>query len=221
MDPSKRPTYRSTGFPVLTQNRAFFLRSKKVKTSLEISCRAREILSLAAEKHPEYATRLYGIKVEVSSRMTRCAGLAFQNQSLMKLSLPFYADPANFSSDLENTVIHEAAHLILGYRSITGRIYKSHGPEWRAIHKILGGNGERCHKLLLAPEFRPQPVSMPCCKCGQPMLLNGRDAARYQKEINRGNWGPKTRVGYCHSGGICPAVQPRKLVQKGLDSQQS
>lgn len=178
-----------------------------MKTRAEIAWRARKILQETAAACPQYADYLHYMMIEVSDRLTSCAGKAYYNQNLIKLSLPFYADDANFGNDLEDTMTHEAAHLIAytQARSFMQRI-KPHGPEWRSIHLALGGSGKRCHNLQLAEGFQArkrQPLtSMPCSKCGQSILLKPSHARSYAEGIRRGSMGPGTGFGFSH--GVCP-----------------
>lgn len=178
-----------------------------MKTRAEIAWRARKILQETAAACPQYAEWLHHMLIEVSGRMTSCAGRAYSGQNLIKLSLPFYADDTNFENDLEDTVKHEAAHLIASSkaRRLMRRI-RPHGIEWRSIHLALGGNGKRCHNLQLADGFKArkrQPLtSMPCCKCGQPIRLKPSRARTYAEGIKRGSMGPGTGFGFRH--GVCP-----------------
>ena len=123
---------------------------------------------------------LHRLPLRVSSRMTRAAGKAVWKRGMpfeIVLSLPFFADDAN---DLRRTVTHEAAHIIAGHAA-------GHGPAWRAVHRSMGGKGDRCHTMSLAEGFTHTPrkraprVEVTCPKCGKPMLLGptqARKAAR-------------------------------------------
>lgn len=178
-----------------------------MKTRAEIAWRARQILRETAAACPRYADYLHYMLIEVSGRMTACAGKAYCAHNLIKLSLPFYADDANFENDLADTVKHEAAHLIAytKARRIMRRI-RPHGIEWRSIHLALGGNGKRCHNLQLAEGFKARKrqslTPMPCAKCGQPILLKPARARTYAEGIKRGSLGPGTGFGFMH--GVCP-----------------
>src|SRR5262245_21419719 len=104
-----------------------------MKTRAEIAWQARKILQETAERCPQYAPFLTRIAVEVSGRMTRCAGVAIPIDYLIKLSLPFYADDSNFESDLADTVKHEAAHIIAAHKALQAqRRIRPHGLEWRS-----------------------------------------------------------------------------------------
>lgn len=174
-----------------------------MKTASDILYKARTILRQASEQNPSYAYLLSDIRIEVSRRMTKCAGLAIPLEKIIRLSLPFYADDANFEKDLSDTVTHEAAHIIAQLRALSNGIrIKWHGPEWRAIHRSLGGSGERCHNLKLAAGFkarRKQELTpMPCCICGQRILLKPARARTYAAGIKAGSMGPGTGFGFHH-----------------------
>ena len=134
---------------------------------------ARAILNEFSDRYPV----LHRLPIRVSSRMTRSAGKAVWKRSMpfeIVLSLPFFADEDN---DLRRTVTHEAAHIIAGHAA-------GHGPAWRAVHRAMGGKGDRCHTMSLAEGFTHTPrkraprVSVSCPKCGQPMSLGPTQAKK-------------------------------------------
>jgi predicted SprT family Zn-dependent metalloprotease len=105
--------------------------------------------------------------------MTSTAGTASYRKNEITLSLPFFADDANFDSHLFETVTHEAAHLVVG---MEGRNGKPHGPQFRKVHRAMGGKGERTHDMALAEGFtkrkRKPRTEAPCgCGCGEMMKL--------------------------------------------------
>mgnify|MGYP001619177687 CR=1 FL=1 len=161
-----------------------------MKTTHEIAWRARKILQESAVACPQYADKLHGMKIVVSSRMTRCAGKAFYWQNTIKLSLPYFADDKNFDEGLFNTVTHEAAHLIVG---AVGRLGGPHGPQWRAVHRSMGGNGERCHEFELADGFsRRVKHEVTCSKCGGSLKLGTAQYRRHVQHVKVGG------IGYIH-----------------------
>lgn len=138
----------------------------------DIRREARTILAPFIDRYPVLA----GIPLRVSSRMTRAGGKAVWKRSMpfeIVLSLPFFADEAN---DLHRTVTHEAAHIVAGHAA-------GHGPEWKRIHRLMGGKGNRCHTMSLAEGFthtrkRAPRVSVNCPKCHQPMSLGPTQAKK-------------------------------------------
>lgn len=136
--------------------------STPMKTALDISTKAREILWEAAKRCPQWDLCLYQMVIEVSDRMTNCAGKAFAIDRKIKLSRPFFADDGNFDAELRETVLHEAAHIIAikKYTNLGIRI-KPHGREWRTVCLALGGKPERCHDMKLAEGFKARKEKMP------------------------------------------------------------
>lgn len=58
---------------------------------------------------------------------------------------------------LRNTITHEIAHLIIFNLKEQGKSNDpGHGKDWRAVHRFLGGTGERCHSLKLEGTKRKQ-----------------------------------------------------------------
>lgn len=155
-------------------------------TRHEIMQRARAILAECRALVPDQAAKLDRITFKVSARMTRAAGNARPLTGEIKLSLPFFADRANFDADFRNTVTHEIAHVLApSFREYPGQRRNPHGPAWRAMHRRLGGTGDRCHTLELADGYtarRSRRVSVPCpCGCGQDMKLGPTQAKRHRE----------------------------------------
>jgi predicted SprT family Zn-dependent metalloprotease len=95
------------------------------------------------------------LKVNMSARMTRSAGLAKcrrirQYGGAMKvdpsslaisLSTPLFAR-ADHATNI-NTITHELAHIV----DYVMRGTSDHGHRWQAIHRALGGTGEQYHQI--------------------------------------------------------------------------
>lgn len=62
--------------------------------------------------------------------------------------------------EIENTVAHEAAHAIISYKTGTKH---GHDAMWKALHKKLGGDGERCSST---PRVNAK-YTVICSKCGK------------------------------------------------------
>lgn len=155
-------------------------------TQNEILRAAREILLDCEEVAPMDFENRPRITFRVSSRMTRAAGSAIPRTGVVTLSLPFFEDRTNFDAEFRNTVTHEIAHVLSPPTRdpYTGR-KSSHGPAWKAMHRRLGGTGDRCHTLDLAAGYerrgRSKRTEVPCsCGCGQAMRLGPTQLRRYQ-----------------------------------------
>lgn len=174
--------------------------------ALDLIREAYRIRDELSRKHTTLSDKLLGITFEVSSRMTRAAGAAYIARKMIKLSLPFFASEANFQKDFRNTVTHEIAHILVPPTSWCGRSNRdAHGFRWQAMHRQLGGTGERCHELELSVGYsarRRVRIEMPCFKCGKPIFLTRSRAQTYQTGIEHGSMGPGTNYGFAHKN--CP-----------------
>jgi hypothetical protein len=112
--------------------------------------------------------------VQLSSRMTRCAGKAFPQRKLIKISTPLFCATCNADvaeHQFRMTYRHELAHLLCACRETLvqrpGYYDNGHGATWRNVCRMIGGNGARTHKLKLThnttTDTRPMPprVSAP------------------------------------------------------------
>lgn len=156
---------------------------KQTITAATIRRQARVILDEVATKCPNWAEQLRAMKIRVSTRMTSAAGkYNYRNREII-LSLPFFADPDNFSKEFFETVTHEAAHGIVGVGQRNG---KPHGPVWKATHRRMGGTGSRTHRMQLADGYKRRAITdrfqVPCgCGCGQLMMLGPTQYRRHQR----------------------------------------
>jgi len=94
------------------------------------------------------------IEVEWSNRMTRCAGKAYLQRKLIKLSNPIWAlagDKVN-----EDTVVHETCHILVywewanrarGRMRSAGSPPRPHGSEWQQLMRKCGYEPKRCHSV--------------------------------------------------------------------------
>lgn len=182
-----------------------------MRTRRELVWEANRIRQELCESHPTLAEKLRPIRFEVSARMTRAAGVAYPTRNLVKLSLAFFADEANFAKDFRNTVTHEIAHILVPPTRCLGRSNRdAHGFHWQMMHRSLGGTGERCHELELSAGFQARKkvcFEMPCFKCGGPILLTRSRAEVYRLGIANGSLGPGTGHGFSHR--ICPNAMGR------------
>lgn len=170
----------------------------------DILVAALKIRNDLADRFSEHADVLNGTRIEVSGRMTNCAGKAYcrrDGNNTVKLSLAFFADETNFENHFFETVSHELAHVLAPSWHEFGRRREPHGEAWQAMHRKLGGNAERCHSMKLADGFaarrRASKHGATCSVCGQTVLLGPSQIKRHNQCIALG-W-----PGYRHK--TCPA----------------
>lgn len=75
---------------------------------------------------------------------------------LIRFNARLLSDPALFRHAVAEVAPHEVAHgavACLGRHG--GRRLRAHGPEWRALCRLLGGSGDTTHRLPL-PRARRQ-----------------------------------------------------------------
>ena len=92
---------------------------------------------------------LRSITVEWNPRFTRRMGDATYNQfsykARIRLSLPLW--PRASEQDRRDTVIHEAAHIIVRYQNPDRFFLADHGPEWRQAMRNCGVKPLRTHSV--------------------------------------------------------------------------
>jgi predicted SprT family Zn-dependent metalloprotease len=116
--------------------------------------------------------------------MTNCAGRAWNNLNLVKLSLAFFASESNYLAEFQDTVLHELAHIIT--RKVYGPLVKPHGREWKYVATMVGAKPERCHAMQLADGFQARKKQSgglaPCVNCGRMLELGPR---QYKEHVIR------------------------------------
>jgi len=159
---------------------------------------AQAIKAKLCQDHPDLAIRIQGIKIKLSRRMTNCAGKAWPTRGLIKLSVPFFVAESN-ASEFFNVVTHEIAHILVpSFRSYPGERRNPHGFAWQAMHRKLGGNGERCHTMEVAEAFKRerkprQKLVVPCPNCKQDMPLGPTQYRRHMTLLGLGRQGYRHR----------------------------
>lgn len=162
------------------------------------------IQSGAPEAYKDAAAAAYDeTVVEMSSRMTATAGLAFCKRNpltgmvrdcLIRLSVPLMA--AADEQEQFEICAHELAHIA---KAMSGCRQNAHGPTWRSILKAMGGNGERCHAI-----DAPNPGAKPWD------FFPGQEATYCGTRVTVVR--PKTkRVQVMHKGRLCN-IYPEYLV---------
>jgi predicted SprT family Zn-dependent metalloprotease len=164
------------------------------KTRQQILNRASEVLGSCYGLVPDLASDLERVHFAVSARMTRAAGNARPRTGEIRISLPYFEDPENFDSALDNVITHEIAHILSPpTRSPGSRKFVSHGAAWKAMHRRLGGSGDRCHTLDLAVGYerkaqrRAPRTGVECpCGCGETMHLGPTQLKRHKAGLRDG-----------------------------------
>jgi len=156
-----------------------------MKLQHEIRSAAQNILDECQGLMPEHAGMISRVTIRLNRRLTACAGRAIILKGEIQISVPYFADEGNFETALREVVTHELAHL-LAPPVRKGRKRDVHGYTWKAMHRRLGGKGERCHTLELAAGYqrktrnRAARVEVTCgCGCGQPMELGPTQLKRH------------------------------------------
>lgn len=106
----------------------------------------RETIAAATRAVLARATDLYGTDLSATrlrfDLRGRAAGMAYYSPMQIRYNLGIARlDPRDF---IRATVPHEVAHLT-AYGLYRGAV-RPHGPEWQAICRDLGGDGQRCHQ---------------------------------------------------------------------------
>jgi len=111
------------------------------------------------------------IRVEWTPRLKSSAGRADYKAKLISLNPRLHQHGTN---EINQTFLHELAHLLAQFRSGRKRI-APHGKEWRLACKDLGIPGEkRCHSL-------PFPVRQRACRYLYRCPNCGRDFPRVRR----------------------------------------
>ena len=141
-------------------------------------------------------------KVEVvwNKRMRTAAGRAFFQIGRIELNPRLQSlDPKVSGQEIQNTFLHELAHLVSHARA-KGRRIQPHGPEWRQACHDLGIPGEdRCHSLDFEPRKMRRKFAYHCQNCGT-VVERVRRLKRYSacyeccKQHNRGKYDDRFRL---------------------------
>lgn len=101
------------------------------------------------------------VAVEISARARRKAGSAHWHRGKPhKLVLAAWLVERAPDEEIEDTILHEIAHLIAGNSA-------GHGPRWRAAARRLGCSDERCYRGDLARYAPPARWEGTCAgDCG-------------------------------------------------------
>lgn len=102
------------------------------------------LIDLACERF-KIEKSYYDFKVKVSNGLGTTAGICHSTQFGTTFTLEFNRQIIEREGieEFENTITHEIAHAI--QKIIYPRAKQAHGPEFKKIHIVLGGNGKTHH----------------------------------------------------------------------------
>lgn len=108
----------------------------------------------------EACQQLYGrtfqVTVKMNNRLTSTAGRAFYTTGELEFSTSLYN--ANVEAFLEDTVVHEFAHVAAFV--LYGE--KGHGPMWKNVMQALGLPGDRCHSYAIPQRSKAKTTTFKC-----------------------------------------------------------
>lgn len=115
----------------------------------------------------QLATLAETVEVKWNDRMRTAAGRAFFKTNTIELNPKLQALPEEKRPhEIQNTFLHELAHLVSFARS-KGKRIQPHGPEWKQACADLGIPGEdRCHALDFEPRRMKKRFGYECLHCG-------------------------------------------------------
>lgn len=140
------------------------------------------------------------VEVAWNSRMRTAAGRAFFKTNRIELNPKLQALPEERRPlEIQNTFLHELAHLVSFARS-KGKRIQPHGPEWKQACADLGIPGEdRCHALDFQPRRMKRRFAYECLSCGsvvERVRKLRRPVACFQccKLHNQGRFDPRFKL---------------------------
>ena len=117
------------------------------------------------------ASRLETTTIKINTRTTVTAGRAWPLKNEIQLSAKIFGDIEN-EHGFENTVTHELAHLIAKF---------GHGSEWKNMHRLLGGDGQRCHNFKCERRSPQNTKFVTCPNCNERLEMGSRKYSNYMK----------------------------------------
>lgn len=130
------------------------------------NARVRELINFALSKCGMDSSFSNRIRFEWNDRFTSRAGDADYGKMLIRLSKPLFKRAT--IKDQEETVIHEACHLIAMKKF--GTRTKPHGGKWKAYMLMCGIEPDRCHSIDRTGLKRTQKIFTTDCYCGAHMV---------------------------------------------------
>ena len=96
----------------------------------------------------------------------RTAGTCYHNKKLIRMSLPLLKAMGLY--DAIDTLLHEVAHALAGYRA-------GHGPEWKRWAKKVGAKPKRCFDLTREIQNKmDHKYHAICPNCNHKTVFNRR-----------------------------------------------
>jgi len=125
--------------------------------------RVRELIRETFRKNGLPESQADQIQLEWNDRFTSRMGDANHSKQRIRLSTPLFRRAT--VEQQENTVIHEACHVIA--REKFGRGIKSHGGEWKACMIIAGYEPTRCHSIDRTGLKKTRKTYSTSCGCAK------------------------------------------------------
>lgn len=123
------------------------------------------------------------VNIAYDINSARLGGQANYTKNLIRVNPVFLNE---YTDDyIENTVGHEAAHLIA--RAKYGRMISAHGPEWKATMRQLGLQPDRCHSYKVPDSIKQnvgkqvQKHSCTCDRCGDKFEVGPKVRAKLER----------------------------------------
>lgn len=122
---------------------------KQIRGWIDLACDSNDVPEL---KHK--------IDFEFNGRFTRRLGDAIYNRrkgrGFIRLSAPLW--PRATEEERRETVIHEACHVVVGYKYQNQKVVDAHGGEWRSAMNLCGLEPLRTHRVDRTGIARRQTV---------------------------------------------------------------
>ena len=123
------------------------------------------------------------VNIAYDINSARLGGQANYSKNLIRIN-PVFLN--TYTDDyIENTVGHEAAHLIA--RAKYGRMISAHGPEWKRTMRELGLQPDRCHSYKV-PDAIKQNVGKQvrkhectCDRCGEKFQVGPKVRSKLER----------------------------------------
>lgn len=123
------------------------------------------------------------VNIAYDINSARLGGQANYAKNLIRINPVFLKE---YTDDyIENTVGHEAAHLIA--RAKYGRMISAHGPEWKRTMRELGLQPDRCHSYKVPDAIKQnvgkqvQKHACSCDRCGESFEVGPKVRSKLER----------------------------------------
>lgn len=113
-----------------------------------------KVTSLAIELMHQHGLVRNGWTFHIDRAKRRC-GCCYFHRRRISISRFYIQDPCVSDQDIQNTILHEIAHALVGYEA-------GHGPVWVEKAKSIGCDGKRCNTAWMGV---PAKFNITCA-CG-------------------------------------------------------